>query len=214
MRNPVRRNSQAANGLGNTWLSRLLSQHLGFWPGSTLSFGRMPWNYQPGSSLCALGCESLPSITLCPRAFCWGLCHSSPYPACSKHCDLLSLLWGKAHICSIWWPLTRTVLATLLLSQGGCTQVKSKPCPPPSSQEIPLAGIVSSSSCSAPVALASWEFFFFWKPGSLPVNVYRARPMATVYLIQKKSCWSEAVVNPYPVHNKPLLCTCDLAKCD
>lgn len=65
------------------------------------SFGRMPWNYQPGSSLCALGYESLPSITLCPRAFCWGLCHSSPYPACSKPNDLLSLLWVEAHICSI-----------------------------------------------------------------------------------------------------------------
>uniref|UniRef100_A0A8D2ML46 Secreted protein n=1 Tax=Zonotrichia albicollis TaxID=44394 RepID=A0A8D2ML46_ZONAL len=46
------------------------------------------------AALCALGCESLPSITLCPRAFCWGLSHSSPYPACSKPNDLLSLLWA------------------------------------------------------------------------------------------------------------------------
>lgn len=42
---------------------------------------------------------------------------------------------------------------------------------------------------------------------SLPVDIYRARAMVTVYFIWKKSWWSGAVLNPYPVRNNLLLCT-------
>uniref|UniRef100_A0A8C5JKQ4 Secreted protein n=1 Tax=Junco hyemalis TaxID=40217 RepID=A0A8C5JKQ4_JUNHY len=78
------------------------------------------------AALCALGCESLPSITLCRRAFCWGLSHSSPYPACSKPNDLLSLLWalGKSpHLASgFWYFLTNLYLIHLFTPVQNATQ--------------------------------------------------------------------------------------------
>ena len=36
--------------------------------------------------------------------------------------------------------------------------------------------------------------------------MHRAGAMVTVYLIQKRSWWSEAVLNPHPVRNNYLLC--------
>lgn len=47
-------------------------------------------------------------------------------------------------------------------------------------------------------------FIFFFR--NLPVDMYRARAMVTVYLILKRSWWSEAVLNPHPVRNNYLLC--------
>lgn len=46
--------------------------------------------------------------------------------------------------------------------------------------------------------------FFFFR--NLPMDTHRGRAMVTVYLIQKRSWWSEAVLNPHPVPNNYLLC--------